>query len=315
MKIRVKLILVLVVSIIPTIIAGVVLDFQIRSMTRPLMEEIPKNLEMLAQTEKLDNLISSIRYFDEVLTQSARNYAFTGDKKWDRRYRDAVPQLDAAIKEAIAEGDSGDKELFLKISASNLVLVGMEESALKLTDEGKLREAVGILDGEEYARQKEIYSKGMEGYVIHNQEDQKEARKVSLESLELLVVNSQSQISASYGVMTGVVVLGIVATLVLGGLFLTTLSGSIVRLRNTVKKIEEGDLTVRANIESKDEIGDLARAFDRTMDKLRESRETVEQKVAERTTQLEQMNRLMVGRELKMVELKKQIEQLEGKRE
>ena len=43
--------------------------------------------------KKLNNLmnmrlynIQLMRYYEEVLAQSARNYAFTGDKKWEQRW-------------------------------------------------------------------------------------------------------------------------------------------------------------------------------------------------------------------------------------
>ena len=42
----------------------------------------------------------------------------------------------------------------------------------------------------------------------------------------------------------------------------------------------------------------------------RDDQQVLEQKVAESTKELERMNNLMVGRELKMIELKKEIEEL-----
>ena len=43
--------------------------------------------------------IQLMRYYEEVLTQSARNYAFTQDKKWEQRYITIEPESDKIIKE------------------------------------------------------------------------------------------------------------------------------------------------------------------------------------------------------------------------
>jgi len=36
--------------------------------------------------------IHLMRYYEEVLAQAARNYAFTGNKKWEQRYRMLGPE-------------------------------------------------------------------------------------------------------------------------------------------------------------------------------------------------------------------------------
>ena len=61
----------------------------------------------------------------------------------------------------------------------------------------------------------------------------------------------------------------------------------IKSLINSVKKIAAGDLTTRATINSHDEIGQLAVAFNEMVTKLKESHSFLEEKVKYRTTQLE----------------------------
>lgn len=123
-----------------------------------------------------------------------------------------------------------------------------------------------------------------------------------------------------------------------------------------VRKIREGDLESKIDIETKDEIGQLATVFNEMTTKLKESytileskikdrtkeleeeRGSLEKKVFERTGELEklkndleetvferteklnskleemeQMNKIMTGRELKMIELKQEVEELQSK--
>ncbi len=106
-----------------------------------------------------------------------------------------------------------------------------------------------------------------------------------------------------------------------------SITRSITKLRDAARKISEGKLNTKIEIKSKDEIGQLASVFNEMAAKLKESYSDLEQKVFGRTKELEatkkvleenlkdlkQMNNLMIGRELKMVELKKEIEELKKK--
>lgn len=76
------------------------------------------------------------------------------------------------------------------------------------------------------------------------------------------------------------------------------------------KEIAKGNLDVRVDVRDNDEIGQLARAFNDMISELQSNRENIEKKVMERTADLEKINKFMVGREIKMIDLKKQIKDL-----
>lgn len=101
----------------------------------------------------------------------------------------------------------------------------------------------------------------------------------------------------------------------------------VISLRDAAAEIGEGNLDEKIKVKTKNEIGQLASAFNKMTSDLKKSKrelekysESLEMKVKKRTKELEQkneelarFNRLAVGRELRMVELKKKIEELEGK--
>jgi len=106
------------------------------------------------------------------------------------------------------------------------------------------------------------------------------------------------------------------------------ITGPLSKLEKVMSEIAQGKLDSVIEIKSEDEIGSLARSFD-TMRRgikayqkqLKEYGKKLEIKVKERTkeleeknTELERFNRLAVGRELKMIEMKKKISELEGSR-
>ncbi|MEA3515247.1 MAG: HAMP domain-containing protein [Nanoarchaeota archaeon] len=98
------------------------------------------------------------------------------------------------------------------------------------------------------------------------------------------------------------------------------------RLAKGVEMIGKGDMNHKINIKSNDEIADLATAFNKMTNDLIKSKkdlkkynQKLEKSVQERTKELqskmkelERFNRIMVDRELKMIDLKKKIKELEA---
>ena len=116
----------------------------------------------------------------------------------------------------------------------------------------------------------------------------------------------------------------LLALILFGGLNVWV-SKPIKKLTDFIADVKtSGNLEKKAEVKSGDEIGELATAFNEMTSKLRDYQQGLEQKVAERTRELEEakaaqakqleeterINNVMVGRELKMIELKKEIEEL-----
>lgn len=133
----------------------------------------------------------------------------------------------------------------------------------------------------------------------------------------------------AYDFMIQVIVRAVVVLLfsltltILAGVYLSRrITKPIITLRDTAFEISKGNLASHITITSQDEIGQLANAFNQMAIQLQQSYGLLEQKVKERTeelekskkqlevniTELERMNKLMVGRELRMAELKKELD-------
>ncbi len=113
------------------------------------------------------NFIGDIKHFDEVLTMSAHMASATGDLQWERRYRDFEPQLDDAIKEAIALSPTESMaKAANKTNLANLRLVAIENKVFDLVRQGDGEKAVGLLNSREYTEQKGIYNDGMSELTV-----------------------------------------------------------------------------------------------------------------------------------------------------
>ena len=85
---------------------------QLTEISKPLYREIPASIDQLSRYAETDGLAQRIVYYDEILTQSARNFAFTQNPRWEQRYFAYEPLLEAAIQQAVDQGDTKDKDTF-----------------------------------------------------------------------------------------------------------------------------------------------------------------------------------------------------------
>jgi len=314
-KIRTKLLLSFLVMTIPAVIMGLAFFVEINVIAPSLTRDIPENIEELSKNSHLDSIAQFIRYYDEVLTQSARNYAFTGDEKWKKTYEEVAPKLDENIKEAMILGDETEKKFFSDVDAANVALVEMEGGAISLVGEDKKDEAVGILESDEYWKQKEIYKNGLVKYVEKRGYQYDQSLSSSTKVLEASTGKFGDFLKRGQ-----IYVIIFLASVFLLAVFLTILATYIIvrpieALKKASEKISSGNFDQKIETKSKDEIGSLAESFNKMVVEIKESKANIEKRVAERTVELEKLNKFMVGRELKMKELKEEIEKLENSKE
>ncbi|MFN3654272.1 MAG: MCP four helix bundle domain-containing protein [Candidatus Nitrosotenuis sp.] len=150
MRIRNRLLLGFLIIIAITTPNGIIGFLKVDNTLSQIENDLSNSLEDLKTVSRLNNLVVHIRYLDEVLTQAARNYAFTGDAKWLDIYLESESQLDKAIKDAILIGAQEEKTLFESVDIANRRLVALEHTIIDLVKEGKPEEAIIILEGQEY---------------------------------------------------------------------------------------------------------------------------------------------------------------------
>ena len=97
----------------------------------------------------------------------------------------------------------------------------------------------------------------------------------------LLPVEDQTRATTviSMGVLLGAALLGLLAS--------QRAAAPLVRLTNVTGQIERGDLGIRADIRTQDEFGTLSSSFNRMADQLQETLHGLEQRIAERTADLD----------------------------
>lgn len=127
-----------------------------------------------------------------------------------------------------------------------------------------------------------------------------------LPDLQIILVAEQAQSEAfatiytMLGINVGVTLIALVLAVFMAILFARNIGDPITHLANTAGRIASGDLTATAPVERLDEIGLLATAFNSMTSQLRQTLEGLEQRVKERTFDLEQATRQTQKRALEL---------------
>ena len=272
MKVQTKLILGFLLIALLVLFVGYFSLYQIGKIAMPLSKDLPASIKELNQAGHLDSLAQFIRYYDEVLTQSARNYAFTKNEKWEQRYRDAEPQLDKIIKEAIESGDEKDREFFKNIDESNLALVKLEYQSIDLVSKGKPEEAVKILESSEYWNLKKTYEQGLRDYVNRRGLKYDEALSASTKTLDSTAEGISKAVNSSTKSILIIIASSLALAIGLGLLISSRISKSLKKFELAIGDVSKGNLEAQVDIKAKDEFGSLAHTFNYMLGEIKDTK-------------------------------------------
>ena len=242
-------------------------------------QAIPEKIEEINLSSELNSHAQLIRYYDEVLTQSARNYAFTQDPSWKDRYIIYEPLLDSEINHAIADGDEILLKLFENVNIPNRKLVEMEYQSIELVDQGNPQEAILILQSSEYFENKELYEQALRKYTEIQGIDYLDVLTISTVDVK----NSIDDVSESIFSATLVLYIVIPIIIVASIIFSITISHSITKpirnLEEISRIIAKGDFDKQAEITGSDETKQLGRTFNAMAESLKKTVELQKQLV------------------------------------
>ena len=271
MRIRSKLIIVFLIVVASIGTVGFVSISQLSEVNNSLKKDLPLGIDEIEKTSKLNGLSQFIRYYDEVLTQSARNYAFTQDKKWEDRYKQVEPELDKIIKEAIVEGDDKDKTFFSSVDTANLALVKLEYQSLGLVDQGHPTDAIKILESKEYWDLKGVYEQGLRDYVARHGTAYNDALVANTKNIDAVTIKMENLVSDSTQLLFISIISVLVFAIVLGILFSNNITRSIRKLIIASNEISKGNFDTKIEIKENDEISELHKSFNFMTDSLQKS--------------------------------------------
>lgn len=167
---------------------------------------------------------------------------------WESQY----PELDRLTLNA--EG----KKLLEDAKTAWSELKAVDQQMLGLVDQGKIAEALQLLYGES----RDKYYKSNETLVSLN--------KYNKEAADKVVVANQKAYESARNTAIIVLVVAVLVGLGLAIFIAKDISKRVALVAETALRVAEGDLTVEdLHVKTKDEIGDMARAFNQMLENLR----------------------------------------------
>jgi nitrate/nitrite-specific signal transduction histidine kinase len=132
-------------------------------------------------------------------------------------------------------------------------------------------------------------------------------------------------VSDQLNILMALIFVLVMLTMGMGLVGAKLVSGDIMKLRDAAREMGRGKLKTRIKIDTGDELQELAESLNRMAQSLEQSERELEKKnlgleraVKKRTKELqdkvnvlERLNKLSVGREVKMIELKERVKKLE----
>lgn len=258
---------------------GIISLEKLEQMANPITKTFPQKIDELSLKTKSDIQAQLIRYYDEVLTQSARNYAFTQDKKWEERYQKIKPILGELITDTINHGDEEDKRIFDDINMANIALWKMEYDSLELVNNGQSEVAIQILESSEYWEQKKIYQKGIEDYVVKQNMVLDDTQKSSTNSMDEIIYKVTDMINFNRAIILFLIPIILGAFLVLGFFISKSFSDPMKNIILGIDHVKKGDLEFVIKKEGSEEHHKVIDAFNQMTRYIKESQITLKQQL------------------------------------
>lgn len=240
---------------------GIVGFLKVENTLTEIDSHAKASIEDVKMMSRLDNFATLMRYYDEVLTQGARNYAFTSDQKWLDVYSQTQPKLVSVISEACSTSPKNEKILFDRIAEINTTLENLEVQSLELSKQGKSSEALALLDSADYQNAKNAYSETLLQYSKQSEQDFDRADDMSAKEINGLLTQIKS-LSSEIQILLYVGIPILLAVAIGLSVFISrSISRPIAALNNAADRVSKGDYDVQFQTKTGDEVGQLGQKF------------------------------------------------------
>lgn len=121
----------------------------------------------ISRNFRLLDLSGSIVHLQDVLSMCTRMSAYTGEKRWEDRYHEYKPKLDAAIMEVkVLSPDIFISANAMWLDSASNKLEAMHNMAFDFINKGRVQDASILLNSKGYERQEEVYAKGIQDIAL-----------------------------------------------------------------------------------------------------------------------------------------------------
>ncbi|MFQ6049716.1 MAG: HAMP domain-containing protein [Candidatus Paceibacterales bacterium] len=261
---------------------------------------------------------------------AVHEYLLYGEERHKANF-EAAATKEAAILELYEEAEAGEEaEIIESFKQEVAALTSLGRRVIQLKEQGAIQEAVSI-EEEKFHGTHQAFQADLDEEITHDRQD-----------LTRAFVRIENTIKKSRQTILFVTIFVFALAIGFGYFISRSISKPVIEIRDAAVEVAQGNMEVAITPRSNDEIGELAAAFNGMIKDLKASRaileeskavlevrveertkelkelaQSLEEQVRQRTKELqekieelERFQKFAVGRELKMVELKQEIEKL-----
>lgn len=227
-------------------------------------EDLSGTVADVATAAHIRQSIQSLQFSEEVMAQSARDFALTDEEQWQTQYVEARQNFGRALEEVQDVNVAAGQAELGAIVDSAKQLAAMSAGAIELVEGKRANEALNVLNGAQYATHKETLQSKITNYsAIHN--EQLGTALGRYESGIEQATQSTKDIVYWSIALTGLTLL---TSLTLGGILMQLRSQSWKRFAKSVREMVADDLKERVTPPPDATVGPLANQINALADKV-----------------------------------------------
>jgi len=273
MRIRDKLLSGFFLMSLVAVAIGGISYCRLKEVVGPLQNDIPQSIESMRELDHLDRQVQLMRYDAEVLFNCAQNYVSSQNVWWKERYYAFKAQLDTVLADVVSRNVGESAATFKQIQAEYEQMADLQAEVIKTVDNKEDIEAEEILKDRNYWENKGRFENLIDAYFSQRGSQYEQAFESSVVLIKITAQKGDLILKNSLMLILLWLVVIIIVSLLIGMIITDTIAGPIEQLTQFTKKIGQGDFSKQVRIESKDEVGALAGAFNKMLKDLGEYRE------------------------------------------
>lgn len=208
------------------------------------------------------------------LSDAIKSYMLTKNQKWEKTYDTTSIEIQNNLSSIQKSKDNEENQKLTEFKQTLTRLQGVELLILAKTKEGDTSEAIKLFD---------TYYESQQEHLV-NLSDELAANEDK--NFDEALANNKEIINNTEFALGLIVIIVLFLAILIGYYFSLIIEKPLNKLLESMKKMTEGDLSVRAAISSHDEIGRLAFSFNTMAEQLQQSYNDLEAKVQTKTKEL-----------------------------
>lgn len=252
MKIKVKLILLVSLLITGLIITGLLSARQLKGAEKAYLE--------MQEDEEIQLTLKSLQYRITGISNDERSLLLTGDEELISGMADKVEKINGYL-ENLLKMPHLDKEPINKIKENFLVYKEANNKMVEASLGGEREKAYKIHFEDERSIRKELLDPSIEATIS----------EITSEINNDKILLAKKQKTEAY-ILISTILLSTIAGIIIAFFIIRSISKPITIMNARLKEIAEGegDLTQTIDLDSRDELGEMAYSFNNMIGKLRE---------------------------------------------